>query len=44
MLKGNSPIIISEEPPKYSKTEKLTLYKMAGEGKIPAVKVKFRER
>ena len=43
MMKGNSPIMTLEETAKYLKIRKSTLYKMAGEGKIPAVKINLKE-
>lgn len=39
MMKGDSPIMTLEETTKYLKIGKSTLYKMAREGKIPAVKI-----
>ena len=39
MMEGNSPIMTLEETAKYLKIGKSTLYKMAREGKIPAVKI-----
>ena len=39
MIEGNSPIMTIEETAKYLKIGKSTLYKMAREGKIPAVKI-----
>ena len=37
MMEGNSPIMTLEETAKYLKIGKSTLYKMAREGKTPAV-------
>jgi len=39
MMEGNSLIMTLEETAKYLKIGKSTLYKMAREGKIPAVKI-----
>ena len=39
MMEGNSPIMTIEETAKYLKIGKSSLYKMAREGKIPAVKI-----
>jgi len=39
MMEGDSPIMTLEEIAKYLKIGKSTLYKMAREGKIPAVKI-----
>ena len=39
MVEGNSPIMTLEETAKYLRIGKSTLYKMAREGKIPAVKI-----
>jgi len=39
MMKGFSKIMTLEETAKYLKIGKSTLYKMAREGKIPAVKI-----
>ena len=40
MMKGFPEIMTLEETAKYLKIGKSTLYKMAGEGKILAVKIK----
>jgi len=39
MMEGNSPVMTIEETAKYLKIGKSSLYKMAREGKIPAVKI-----
>ena len=39
MMEGSSEIMTLEETAKYLKIGKSTLYKMAREGKIPAVKI-----
>jgi len=39
MMEGNSSIMTLEETARYLKIGKSTLYKMAREGKIPAVKI-----
>jgi len=39
MMEGNSSIMTLKETAKYLKIGKSTLYKMAREGKIPAVKI-----
>ena len=42
MMEGFSEIMTLEETAKYLKIGKSTLYKVAREGKIPAVKIKFK--
>ena len=44
MMEGFGEIMTLEETAKYLKIGKSTLYKMAREGKIPAVKIKKQNR
>jgi excisionase family DNA binding protein len=44
MMEGFSEIMTLEETAKYLKIGKSTLYKMAREGKIPAVKIAIKVR
>ncbi len=44
MMEGFSEIMTIEETAKYLKIGKSTLYKMAREGKIPAVKIMFGKK
>jgi len=43
MMEGFGEIMTLEETAKYLKIGKSTLYKMTREGKIPAVKIEYRE-
>ena len=43
MMEGFSEIMFRKDEVKHFKTGEFFLYKMAGEGKIPAVKIEFEK-